>query len=81
MQGPEIQEVYDERQKVESDLKDVQEEVKTVLSIIDIIEQEKRLLKAHQSTIEDSKHFSYRVKVQKCRKVDLAGTGTLGNQQ
>ena len=68
-------EVLQERQKVEANIQGLQRKVKTGLSKIDELHQEKRILKTHESEIEHNKNFRYTVKFQRQRRVDLAGQG------
>ena len=68
-------EVLEERQKVEANIEGLQKKVKVGLSKIDELHQERRVLQTHESEMKASKNFKYKIKIQKQRRVDLAGKG------
>ena len=70
-------EVLKERQQLENLIPGLQVQVKVGLNQMDAIQQEKEALKVHEKSILENKNFTYYVKEQKIKKVDLpTGTNT-----
>ena len=70
-------EVLKERQQLETLIPGLQVQVKVGLNQMDAIQQEEDALKNHEKSIMENKNFTYHVKEQKIKKVDLpAGTNT-----
>ena len=70
-------EVLKERQQLETLIPGLQVQVKVGLNQMDAIQQEEEALKIHENSIMENRNFTYHVKVQKIKKVNLpAGTNT-----
>ena len=70
-------EVLKVRQQLETLIPGLQVQVKVGLNQMDVIQQEEVALKIHEKSIMENKNFTYHIKVQKIKKVDLpAGTNT-----
>jgi len=69
-------EVLSERERLETLIPGLEQQVKIGLSRLDEIQQEERVLQQHEAEINANKDFTYTLKVNKHRKVPLHGVYT-----
>ena len=67
--------VLKERQSLESIVAGLQKRIKDGIAKIDELNQEEQVLREHEADILKNKDFTYKVKIAKHRKVDIAGQG------
>ena len=69
-------EVLSERERLETLIPGLEQQVKIGLSRLDEIQQEERVLQQHEAEINANKDFTYTLKVNKHRKIPLQGVYT-----
>ena len=69
------EEVLEEREQLEAIMQSLQPQIQAILSKIDTLKQEEKIMEQHEADIKANKNFTYKVKEHKIVKHDMEGEG------